>query len=148
MSAITNLPPVGSTGSSYAATASAAPGSVDKDQFLKLLVSQLKNQNPLDPITNENFIGQLAQFSSMEQQQKTNDSLNSLIQLQAATATMSNLTQASALLGKKIDYLDPATGNPASGVVSSIGLEQGAVVAKVGSTSIPLLLITGVQIQS
>ena len=37
---------------------------LDKDSFLKLLVTQLQNQNPLEPMENTEFIGQMAQFSS------------------------------------------------------------------------------------
>jgi flagellar basal-body rod modification protein FlgD len=142
---IQNVSSVGSDSSGSSAAGIGAAQTVDKDQFLQLLVSQLKNQNPLDPVSNENFIGQLAQFSSMEQQTQTNSNLDTLIQLEAASATISHLTQASSLLGKKIAYTDPNTGNPGSGVVSSVGLENGAVVANVNGTAVPILLITGVQ---
>jgi flagellar basal-body rod modification protein FlgD len=40
---------------------------VSKDEFLQLLVAQLKNQDPIDPVKNENFLAQLASFSSLEQ---------------------------------------------------------------------------------
>lgn len=40
---------------------------VNKDAFMQLLVAQLKNQDPLEPIKNENFLAQLASFSSLEQ---------------------------------------------------------------------------------
>ncbi len=50
------------------------------DTFLQLLTTQLKNQNPLDPLDTNQFTQQLVQFSSVEQQLKTNDFLSSLVQ--------------------------------------------------------------------
>ena len=40
---------------------------MSKDEFLQLLVAQLKNQDPMDPVKNEDFLAQLATFSSLEQ---------------------------------------------------------------------------------
>ncbi|MFN0206501.1 MAG: flagellar hook assembly protein FlgD [Planctomycetota bacterium] len=136
--------PALSAGPSAPAAASGS-GNVDKDQFLNLLVNQLKNQNPLEPVTNEQFIGQLAQFQSLEAQQEMNSNLNTLIDLQAVTSTISHLTQASSLMGKKIEYTDVETQEKATGIVTSVGLENGSVVAKIGDKSIPILLITSVQ---
>ncbi len=48
---------------------------LDKDAFLKILVTQLKNQNPLEPTKDTEFIGQMAQFSSLEQSQNMNKSV-------------------------------------------------------------------------
>lgn len=137
--------PALSAGSSSSASASAGSGNVDKDQFLNLLVNQLKNQNPLEPVTNEQFIGQLAQFQSLESQQEMNSNLNTLINLQAVTSTITHLTQASSLIGKKIEYTDVETQETKSGTVTSVGLEEGTVVAHVGEKAVPILLITSVQ---
>lgn len=49
-----------------------------KDDFLKLLVTQLRHQNPLEPIDNKEYIAQLAQFSSLEQMQNLNMQLANL----------------------------------------------------------------------
>ena len=51
---------------------------VSKDDFLQLLVAQLKNQNPLEPAKNENFLAQLATFSSLEQLIAIKEGINKL----------------------------------------------------------------------
>lgn len=55
------------------------------DTFLQLLTTQLKNQNPLDPLDTNQFTQQLVEFSGVEQQLKTNDFLSSLVQANANT---------------------------------------------------------------
>ena len=55
------------------------------DTFLQLLTTQLKNQNPLDPLDTNQFTEQLVQFSGVEQQLKTNDFLSSLVSANANT---------------------------------------------------------------
>ncbi len=69
-----------------------------EDDFLTLLVAQLENQDPLEPQDNTEFIAQLAQFSSLEQQTTTNDKLDELIAAQSGSEQMS----AFSLLGQKV----------------------------------------------
>ena len=66
--------------------------------FLNLLMTQLKNQDPSSPMDANSFTTELVQFSSVEQQINTNSGLSQLIQLQQE----SNVTQASAILGKQV----------------------------------------------
>src|SRR6187399_480154 len=54
-------------------------------QFLQLLTTQLKNQNPLDPLDTNQFTQQLVQFAQVEQQLKSNDQLSTLVSLQKST---------------------------------------------------------------
>jgi flagellar basal-body rod modification protein FlgD len=65
------------------------------DTFLKLLTTQLKNQNPLDPLDTNQFTQQLVQFASVEQQINMNTQLTTLVSLQKATQA----TQAMGFLG-------------------------------------------------
>lgn len=61
------------------------------DTFLTLLTEQLKNQDPLDPMDSEQFVQQLVQFSSVEQQIASNESLEALLALQQSDAQLTSL---------------------------------------------------------
>lgn len=62
------------------AGANSALNTVDFNTFLKLLVAQLKNQDPLNPLDGTQFTGQIAQFSALEQQINTNNKLSELLE--------------------------------------------------------------------
>lgn len=89
---------------SGAASAAASPSVqsagalLDKDDFLRLLITQLRHQNPLNPLDQNQFLSQAAQFTSLEQLQNISKALEDL---KAASAGAS-LTQAAALLGKTV----------------------------------------------
>lgn len=72
--------------------------SVDKETFLTLLVTQLQNQDPLNPLSNQDFVAQLAQFNSLEELMNLNDSMSALYM---ATASMNNAAMTS-LIGRQI----------------------------------------------
>ncbi|MFT4977053.1 MAG: flagellar basal-body rod modification protein FlgD [Myxococcota bacterium] len=69
-----------------------------QDTFLQLLTTQLQNQDPLNPQSNEEFVAQLAQFSSLEQLVGLNDSVDNLY---LATASMNNASMTQ-LLGREV----------------------------------------------
>jgi len=52
--------------------AEAGGGAMGKDQFLQLLITEMQNQDPLDPVDNKEMVAQLAQFSALEQMQNLN----------------------------------------------------------------------------
>ena len=83
-----------------------------KEDFLHLLITQLQNQDPLNPTDHTEFTAQLAQFSSLEQLSNVNDNLEQLQNFQASTHN----TQAISLLGKEItakgNYLQLTDGEP------------------------------------
>jgi flagellar basal-body rod modification protein FlgD len=72
---------------------------LDRDAFLKLFTTQLKNQNPLDPMENEAFVSQLAQFSSLEAMTGVRTSMDAM----AADSKSEKFLLGSSLLGKKIE---------------------------------------------
>jgi len=121
-----------------------ASSELDKDAFLKLLVQQLQNQDPMEPTPNEQFISQLATFSTLEEMQLMNENVLGLAVLQQGNALLSQLTQSSALIGKQVDYIDPTTQQPKSGAVSSVLLQDGQAFLQVGDTSVPLASVTKV----
>jgi len=69
-----------------------------KDDFLKMLIAQLKNQDPLNPLDGTNFAAQLAQFSSLEQLQNMNTQLTALISSLSST----NNSQLVGLIGNAV----------------------------------------------
>lgn len=92
--------------------ASATKGIADNfDQFLQLLTTQLKNQNPLDPLDTNQFTQQLVQFAGVEQQLKTNDTLGKLI---SSTNRSSAISSALGFVGATVTY-DSSTTQLAGG---------------------------------
>jgi len=73
------------------------------EMFLTLLTEQLRNQDPLSPMDSQEFVGQLVQFTAVEQQISTNQSLEGLLALQAASARMS----ATDFLGREVTASTP-----------------------------------------
>lgn len=102
-------------------TTSKANDALGKDDFLKMLVTQLRYQDPLQPMEDKEFIAQMAQFSSLEQMQNMN------------TAMIT--TQATNLIGKEIHWLDDQ-GNEQSGVVSAVTTFEGVSKLMVGDISV------------
>ena len=82
------------------AYATESKSSMGKDAFLNLMIAQLKNQNPLEPMDGSDYSAQLAQFSSLEQLQNINQSLNTSIDANYLLAQSVNNTMTAALIGK------------------------------------------------
>jgi flagellar basal-body rod modification protein FlgD len=101
-----------------------------KEDFLHLLITQLQNQDPLNPTDHTEFTAQLAQFSSLEQLSNVNDNLEQLQNFQAST----NNSQAVSLLGKEItangNFLRLSDGEPI-GCDFSLGRDAAAVVVNI-----------------
>jgi flagellar basal-body rod modification protein FlgD len=109
-----------------------------KDTFMKLLIQQLKNQDPLEPAKNEEMLAQLAQFQNLEEMDELNSNIVGLAVLQQSNALLQQLTSASGLIGKQVEYIDAATGDKQWGTVDSVKIEEGIATLDIGGKSIPL----------
>src|SRR5471032_225145 len=120
------------TNSSLSSATAAATGnqSLGKDAFLQLLVTQLKNQNPLSPQDNGAFVAQLAQFSSLEGINTLNDSVNAI----SSNFSSSQALQASSLVGRSIiTQTDKAMVDTSKSMTGSV-----AVTAATGNVSVKI----------
>lgn len=72
-----------------------------KDEFLKILMTQLQNQDPLNPLDDKDFIAQMATFSSLEQLMNMSESIDALVQNQL----ISPIVQYSHMVGKEVTYI-------------------------------------------
>jgi flagellar basal-body rod modification protein FlgD len=116
----TTTPPTG-------AATSAVGKVLGKDDFLKLLVGQLKNQDPLNPTSDTDFIGQMAQFSQLEQ--TTNMATANSEQVAQQTGA-----RAISLLGRNVTYPD-AAGSSTTGVVEKVEWSAGKPTLTVGGVA-------------
>jgi len=122
MASITGVNPTSSTtNSSSLLSENVNLGTTD---FLQLLVTQLQNQDPLNPSSNEEFAAQLAQFSALEQMQNMNYNQQQ--------------TMAVGLLGKDITVEDLETGYAISGVVEMVKINQNIPYIYIDGTAIRL----------
>jgi flagellar basal-body rod modification protein FlgD len=110
-------PTTSATSSTGAAAKSALGPSLGKDDFLKLLVGQLKNQDPMNPTSDTDFIGQMAQFSQLEQTTNMATANSELLAQQSGARAVS-------LLGRHVTYPDTA-GVSTTGVVEKVEWSAG-----------------------
>jgi len=110
-------------------------GIMGKNDFLMLLSAQLRYQDPLNPQSDGDFAAQLAQFSSLEQMQNMNETLNAMAGYQAYS-----------LIGKYViatAYVDGLL-SEIPGIVDSIFTREGITFAQIGEFIVPISTITDV----
>lgn len=117
-SAVDSSNPYAALGLGLQKTDGSSSGALGQDAFLKLLTTQLKNQDPLKPTDNTQFLGQLAQISTVSGVQSLNDSFNAL----SSSLTSSQTLQAAQLVGHNV--LVPSS----AGYLPDGGALNGAVV--------------------
>ena len=86
-----SLPNIGTDQETVSTAAPRSKAEIQQNQFLQLLVAQLKGQNPLNPLDGSEFVAQLAQFSSLEQLTNINASLDNIQKLLAPNSEINLL---------------------------------------------------------
>jgi flagellar basal-body rod modification protein FlgD len=102
-------------------------GTLGKDDFLKLLVGQLQHQDPLSPSDDQQWIGQMAAFSQLEQVSNTAATTQKIVDTLNTNGTLS-------LIGRTVTYLDEA-GVAHSGAVDTVDMAGGKASLTVGGVA-------------
>lgn len=112
-----------------------ASNDLGKDAFLKILITQLSNQDPLDPLKDKDFIAQMAQFSTLEQMTNMNKSIEEMVSMNKATAV--------GYIGRIIEYTDE-DGLPAFSQVGFVRFENGKIILNTPDGDVPLEKVVSV----
>ena len=130
--------PIGAAFEPQAGQASLPEGSrLDEQDFLQVMVAQLRNQNPLEPQSDSDFISVIAQFDQLGALRQISESL-------AALTEFSALGQASTLLGRDV-LADVGTPTPLRGVVDAVEMRDGVPVLVIGEGLIPLSAVLAIR---
>ena len=109
------------TSSTTGSSSTTSSNSVDYNTFLQLLIAEMKNQDPTNPMDTSQYMSQIAQLSTVEQATLTNSKLDSLLSSQA-------LTQADGLIGRNVSFTD-TTGAAVTGKIASVSINSDGSVA-------------------
>jgi flagellar basal-body rod modification protein FlgD len=118
-------------------TTAAANTALSKMDFLTLLTTQLKYQDPTAPTDQEAFIGQISQMSMVESMQELKASFGQMLKLQ-------EVSQGVNLVGKSVEFFNPDSGGLDRGQVSEITMNDGKLAAVVGDRLIDINLIKSI----
>jgi flagellar basal-body rod modification protein FlgD len=111
-------------------------GSVNISQFLQMMLAEMQNQDPLNPMSNTDLMNQIG---DMQQISASNQLTTTLQAMQVGQA----LSNATALIGATVSGTD-STGAAASGVVSQVTISNGTPSLQIGTQTVPLANVTGV----
>ena len=129
--------------------ASIASASEIQLNYMKLLIEQLRNQNPLEPLNNEDMATQMAQFAQLQQLETMNTNFGSLNSTFAEVLKSTNQSYANSLIGKEISFFTKTEAGDltqVSGTVKEVlnDPENGLVLAVQSGNNIYTLNLDGV----
>lgn len=110
--------------------------SLTANDFLKMLITELQNQDPTQPVSNTELLQQLSQMQALQSNVELNTTLSNF-------AANEQVSSGAAFLGKVITGND-SNQNPVTGIADSVFLQNGTLMVGVGSSSVAINNITGV----
>ncbi|MBE3518695.1 MAG: hypothetical protein IMW97_00125 [Firmicutes bacterium] len=111
-----------------------------QDQFMTLLLTELRYQDPMDPMKDRELFTQLAQFTQVKETVSLRETVDKAVELLTAQGSASLLLAASNLLG--CEFKAVLADGEFRGIVESVGLENGSVYLVSGGSRIPLNKVT------
>lgn len=126
----------GAAGSGNSTGTQSAMQKITPDDFMKMLITQLQNQDPMNPTSSDQILQQISEIDNIQATTTLTTSLN-------AVAADQGFQTASALIGKTVQGIDDS-GNPVSGTVDSASFSNGDATLNVGSQTMPLSGISSV----
>lgn len=132
------VPYATSSGASSSAVSTAATNAgLTQSDFLKLLTTEMKNQDPLNPTSNDQFLGELAQFTALQQTTDMSMTMNTLTSTMQQTGTVG-------FLGKQVT-ITQSDGSTVTGTVTQVGTDANKnPIVTVNGTQYAASLITSV----
>jgi flagellar basal-body rod modification protein FlgD len=119
-----------STNSTSGTSSSSSALPINENQFLQMLMTELQNQNPMNPNSSDpmSFVTELAQFTSVEQETDTAQNTSTL-------ATGQSTSSALQMIGSTVNYTDPTTGSTDTGTVQSVEITSAGPTLTINGTS-------------
>ena len=108
-----------------------------KDEFLKILTTQLAHQDPSSPLQDKDFIAQMATFSSLEQMTNLNKAFDKFAGNQ--------MSQYAAVIGKEITWTPDGSVEAVTGVVNGVSNQDGNYYYLVGNEKVPMSMVSEIK---
>jgi flagellar basal-body rod modification protein FlgD len=112
-------------------------GILGKDDFLRILTTQLSHQDPSSPLQDKDFIAQMATFSSLEQMTNLNKAFDKFAK--------SQMNQYTAAIGKEISWITGGPISPLTGVVTGVSTKDGNYFYMIGNEKVPMENVTEIK---
>jgi flagellar basal-body rod modification protein FlgD len=108
-----------------------------KDDFLRILTTQLSHQDPSSPLQDKDFIAQMATFSSLEQMTNLNKAFDKFAN--------SQMSQYTAAIGKEISWTSVGPISPLTGIVTGVSTKDGNYFYMIGNEKVPMENVTEIK---